>query len=57
MGIYVNPGNAGFAQVNDSDYVDKMLLIDLINQSIGKKNRLSCISRPRRFGKPGAQKC
>lgn len=22
MGTYVNPGNAGFSQINDSDYVD-----------------------------------
>lgn len=51
MGTYVNPGNAGFAQINDADYVDKTPLIDLISQTIGKKNKLSCISRPRRFGK------
>ena len=51
MGTYVNPGNASFAQINDSDYVDKTLLIELINQTIEKKNKLSCISRPRRFGK------
>jgi len=51
MGIYVNPGNSGFAEVNDSDYVDKTMLIELINQTVGKKNKLTCISRPRRFGK------
>ena len=51
MGTYVNPGHAGFAQINDSDYVDKTLLIDWVSQTIGKKNKLSCISRPRRFGK------
>ena len=51
MGTYVNPGNASFAQINDIDYVDKTPLIDLVNQTIGKKNKLSCISRPRRFGK------
>ena len=27
------------------------MLIDLINHSVGRKNKLSCISRPRRFGK------
>lgn len=51
MGTYVNPGHAGFAQINDSDYIDKTLLIDWVSQTIGKKNKLSCISRPRRFGK------
>lgn len=51
MGVYVNPGNSGFAEINDQDYVDKTMLIDLINQTVGKKNKLTCISRPRRFGK------
>lgn len=51
MGTYLNPGNISFAQINDPDYVDKTSLIDLINQTIGKKNKLTCISRPRRFGK------
>ena len=51
MGIYVNPGNTGFAEINDQDYVDKTLLIEEINRTIGRKNKLTCISRPRRFGK------
>lgn len=56
MGIYVNPGHAGFAEINDEDYVDKTGLIDLINQTVGKKNKLTCVSRPRRFGKSFAAK-
>lgn len=56
MGIYVNPGNLSFAEINDSDYVDKTMLIDLINQTIANKNKLTCISRPRRFGKSFAAK-
>lgn len=51
MGTYVNPGNRGFEEINDADYVDKTLLIDLINQTIDGKNKLTCVSRPRRFGK------
>ena len=51
MGIYVNPGNRAFAEIADTDYVDKTGLISLINQTIGKKNKLTCVSRPRRFGK------
>ena len=56
MGIYINPGNHAFSEINDSDYVDKTGLIDLVNQTIGRKNKLTCISRPRRFGKSYAAK-
>ncbi len=56
MGVYINPGNSGFAEINDSDYVDKTGLIELINQTVEKKNKLTCISRPRRFGKSYAAK-
>ena len=51
MGTYLNPGNSGFARIVKSDYVDKTGLIGLINQTIGKTKNLTCISRPRRFGK------
>jgi hypothetical protein len=56
MGIYVNPGNQGFSEINDSNYVDKTMLIDFINQTIGTGKKLSCVSRPRRFGKSYAAK-
>jgi hypothetical protein len=51
MGTYLNPGNSGFAEMLQSEYVDKTGLIRLINSSIGTKKKLTCISRPRRFGK------
>lgn len=51
MGVYINPGNGGFAEVLRSKYVDKSGLISLINQTIGTKQKLTCVSRPRRFGK------
>ena len=51
MGIYLNPGNSGFQRIVSSEYVDKTGLISLINDSIGTVNNLTCISRPRRFGK------
>ena len=51
MGTYLNPGNSGFAEMLQSDYVDKTGLISLINSTIGTKKKLTCISRPRRFGK------
>ena len=51
MGTYLNPGNSGFAEMLKSDYVDKTGLIRIINSTIGTKQKLTCISRPRRFGK------
>ena len=51
MGIYLNPGNSGFAEIVSDDYVDKTGMIDLINRKINKPQKLICISRPRRFGK------
>jgi len=50
-GQYVNPGNQGFQLIANSGYVDKTMLIDLLNARIGTTERLICISRPRRFGK------
>ncbi len=51
MGTYLNPGNSGFARIAESEYVDKTGLIGLINKTIGTTRNLTCISRPRRFGK------
>ena len=51
MGTYVNPGNAAFKKINNDRYIDKTMLIDVLNQTIGQDNNLTCISRPRRFGK------
>ena len=51
MGTYLNPGNSGFAEILKSDYVDKTGMISIINSTIGTKKKLTCISRPRRFGK------
>ena len=51
MGMYLNPGNAGFQSIRKSIYIDKSELIAKINQTIGTKDKLTCVSRPRRFGK------
>ncbi|MDE7415899.1 MAG: ATP-binding protein [Lachnospiraceae bacterium] len=51
MGTYLNPGNSGFAGILNDLYVDKTGLVALINNSIETPRRLTCISRPRRFGK------
>ena len=50
MGVYLNPWNSGFEEIRNSTYVDKSGLIGLINDTIGTKQKLTCVSRPRRFG-------
>lgn len=52
MGIYINPGNSEFeVAINSPIYVDKTGLAEAMNQLIGTKDRMVCVSRPRRFGK------
>ena len=51
MGMYLNPGNEAFAGIINGDYVDKTGLIDVINSALNTPDKLTCISRPRRFGK------
>lgn len=51
MGMYLNIGNAGFQSVRKGLYVDKTGLISFINNTLGTKDKLTCVSRPRRFGK------
>lgn len=51
MGMYLNIGNAGFQSVRKGLYVDKSELISFINDTLGTKDKLTCVSRPRRFGK------
>ena len=56
MGTYLNPGNSGFSRIRNDIYVDKTGLIALINESIETPRCLTCVSRPRRFGKSFAAK-
>lgn len=51
MGRYLNLGNDGFRSIRKGLYVDKSMLIDYVNHTLGTKDKLNCISRPRRFGK------
>ncbi|MBR6221454.1 MAG: AAA family ATPase, partial [Clostridia bacterium] len=51
MGTYLNPGNSGFEDICRRGYVDKTGLIALVNDTIGTSDKLTCVSRPRRFGK------
>ncbi len=56
MGTYLNPGNKGFREILQSEYVDKTGLIALVNITVNTMRKLTCISRPRRFGKSYAAK-
>lgn len=52
MGIYLNPGNEGFATaVRSKIYVDKTNLIAYTNEVFATEQKYICVSRPRRFGK------
>ena len=51
MGIYINPGDESFRVIRNGKYVDKSGIIGVVNRTIGLQHKLSCISRPRRFGK------
>lgn len=56
MGRYLNVGNAGFESVRKGLYIDKSGLITFINKTLGTSDKLTCVSRPRRFGKSFAAK-
>ena len=51
MGLFFNPGNKNFEVYRNDTYIDKSGMIGLINARLGKKDKFSCVSRPRRFGK------
>ncbi len=51
MGMYLNLGNAGFESIRKGLYIDKTGLISFINSTLGTREKLTCVSRPRRFGK------
>lgn len=52
MGIYLNPGNENYRRALVGDiYVDKTMMLDVLNQFMDKGNNYVCVSRPRRFGK------
>jgi len=56
MGQYLNVGNAGFTNIRNGLYVDKTGLIAFINSTLETMDKLTCVSRPRRFGKSYAAK-
>ena len=51
MGVYINTGNAGFQSARNGEYIDKSKLIAVVNKTLFTKQRFSCVTRSRRFGK------
>ena len=52
MGIYINPNNDNFTRSTKREiYVDKTMMISVLNNFIETDRTYVCISRPRRFGK------
>lgn len=56
MGTYINPGNDGFQNILNSEYIDKTGIIAQVNKTLNSSRKLTCITRPRRFGKSYAEK-
>ena len=56
MGKYLNIGNAGFESIRKGRYIDKTGMISFINNTLGTTDKMTCVSRPRRFGKSFAAK-
>ena len=52
MGIYLNPGNVNFTKMlRTGRYVDKTMMISVIDRLVDTEEQYVCMSRPRRFGK------
>lgn len=52
MGNYLNPSTILFQMDRQSDiYVDKSMMLEILNRKACTADRFVCVSRPRRFGK------
>ena len=52
MGIYLNPNEDNFKSMTSREiYVDKTMMISVINHFMDTDNKYICVSRARRFGK------
>ena len=51
MGIYIDKGNEAFRQSLNSEYIDKSGLIAVINKTLFTRQKFTCVTRSRRFGK------
>jgi len=51
MGTYINIGNFAFQRARNSEYVDKSMLIAVVNSTLFTEQCMTCVTRCRRFGK------
>ena len=52
MGIYLNPNNDNFKKITSAEiYVDKTMMISILNHFMKTSREYVCFSCPRRFGK------
>ena len=51
MAEYLNCGNESFLNEVDCYYVDKSETLAILNNSLNRRDRYICLTRPRRFGK------
>lgn len=51
MGRFLRKGNDGFRAARNGEYVDKSLLIEIVNATLNSERQFTCVSRARRFGK------
>ena len=52
MGTYVNPGNRQMQKaLNNEIFVDKSMILTVLNKKFDSEGCFMCVSRPRRFGK------
>ena len=51
MGIFINKGNFAFRQSRNSEYIDKSGLIAEVNKTLFTRQKFTCVTRCRRFGK------
>ena len=52
MGTYINPGIERLKRSKaNKHYVDKSMILSVLNERINTDDNLICVSRPRRFGK------
>ena len=51
MGMFINKGSKAFQMSRNDEYVDKSGLIAIVNDTLFKERRFTCVSRCCRFGK------
>ena len=52
MGAFFNPGAVSLQKsVDDEIFIDKSLILSVLNKKFNTRSGFLCVSRPRRFGK------